>query len=78
VWVREQTGALTCAQFYREPKAALKNKLIKRKRKKKVLMAHACNPSYSGGRDQEDQGSKPAWGSSSLDHILKKPITKKG
>jgi hypothetical protein len=25
-----------------------------------VLMAHACNPSYSGGRDQEDQGSKPA------------------
>jgi hypothetical protein len=24
-----------------------------------VLVAHACNPSYSGGRDQEDQGSKP-------------------
>jgi hypothetical protein len=22
-------------------------------------MAHACNPSYSGGRDQEDRGSKP-------------------
>jgi hypothetical protein len=22
--------------------------------------AHTCNPSYSGGRDQEDQGSKPA------------------
>jgi hypothetical protein len=21
---------------------------------------HTCNPSYSGGRDQEDQGSKPA------------------
>jgi hypothetical protein len=23
-------------------------------------LAHAYNPSYSGGRDQEDQGSKPA------------------
>jgi hypothetical protein len=27
-----------------------------------VLVAHACNPSYSGGRDQEDPGSKPAQG----------------
>jgi hypothetical protein len=26
-----------------------------------VLVAHACNPSYSEGRDQEDFGSKPAW-----------------
>jgi hypothetical protein len=24
-----------------------------------VLVAHACNPSYSGGRDQEDHSSKP-------------------
>jgi hypothetical protein len=24
-------------------------------------MAHAYNPSYSGGRDQEDGGSKTAW-----------------
>jgi hypothetical protein len=23
-------------------------------------VAHACNPSYSGGRDQEDRGLKPA------------------
>jgi hypothetical protein len=22
-------------------------------------VAHTCNPSYSGGRDQEDLGSKP-------------------
>jgi hypothetical protein len=30
-----------------------------------ALMAHACNPSYySGGRDQEDRGSKPAWANS--------------
>jgi hypothetical protein len=29
------------------------------------LMACAYSPSYSGGRDQKDQGSKPAWGNSS-------------
>jgi hypothetical protein len=34
-------------------------------------MAHACNPSYSGGRGQEDLGSKPAWANSSLDPIMK-------
>jgi hypothetical protein len=28
-------------------------------------VAHACNPSDSGGRDQEDHGSKPAWANSS-------------
>jgi hypothetical protein len=27
-------------------------------------MTHACNPSYSGGRDLEDQGSNPAWANS--------------
>jgi hypothetical protein len=27
----------------------------------KALVAHACNPSYSGGSNQEDRGSKPAW-----------------
>jgi hypothetical protein len=35
------------------------------------------NPSYSGGRDQEDQGSKPARANSSRDPSSKKPITKK-
>jgi hypothetical protein len=38
-------------------------------------VAHTCNPSYSGGRHQEDHGSKPA--NSSQDPISKKPITKK-
>jgi hypothetical protein len=27
-----------------------------------ALVAHACNPCYSGGRDQEDRDSKPAQG----------------
>jgi hypothetical protein len=26
------------------------------------MVAHACNPSYLGGRDQEDHGLKPAPG----------------
>jgi hypothetical protein len=38
-------------------------------------VAHACNPSYSGGRDQEDQGSKLAWANSFCSK--KKKITKK-
>jgi hypothetical protein len=42
-----------------------------------ALVAHACNPSYSGGRDQEDHGSKPAPANSSQNPILKKPITKR-
>jgi hypothetical protein len=25
-----------------------------------IKMAHASNPSYSGGRDQEDRGSRPS------------------
>jgi hypothetical protein len=40
-------------------------------------VVHACNPSYSGGREQEDGGLKPAWANSSRDSIWKKPITKK-
>jgi hypothetical protein len=37
----------------------------------------AYNPSYSGGRDQEDQGSKPALANSTQDPILKKIHHKK-
>jgi hypothetical protein len=40
-------------------------------------VAHACNPSYSGGRAQEDHGSKPAQVNSLRDPILKIPITKR-
>jgi hypothetical protein len=34
-------------------------------------VAQTCNPSYSGGRDQEDCGSKPARANSLWDPILK-------
>jgi hypothetical protein len=43
-----------------------------------VPVAHACNPSYSEGKDQEDRSSKPAWVNTSSAPILKKTITKKG
>jgi hypothetical protein len=39
-------------------------------------MAHACNPSYAGGRDQEDRDLKPAQANSLQDPISKNPITK--
>jgi hypothetical protein len=47
---------------------------------RRAAVAHAYSPSYSGGRDQEDPGLKPAWANSSWDPILKKKklITKKG
>jgi hypothetical protein len=37
-----------------------------------ALVAHACNLSYSGGRDQEHLGSNPAWANSLQDLISKK------
>jgi hypothetical protein len=43
----------------------------------RVLEAHTCNPSYSGGRDQEDQGSKPA-GQIVLETLSQKTLHKKG
>jgi hypothetical protein len=43
-----------------------------------VPVAHAYNPSYSGGRDQEDLSSKPAQENSSQDLYLKKTHHNKG
>jgi hypothetical protein len=44
-------------------------------------VAHTCNPSYSGGIDQEDCGLKPAQTNSSMRPYLKKrkkTFTEKG
>jgi hypothetical protein len=42
-----------------------------------MLVAHSCNnPSYSGDRDQEDQGSKQTLANSSQDPISKNPSQK--
>jgi hypothetical protein len=37
-------------------------------------VAHACNPSYSGGRDQEDHVPKPAQANSLQDPISKRVV----
>jgi hypothetical protein len=42
----------------------------------RVSVAHTCNPSYSGDRDQEACGLKPAQANSLRDPFLKKIITK--
>jgi hypothetical protein len=39
---------------------------------------HVCNPTYSGGRDQEICSLKPALANNSWDPILKMPNTIKG
>jgi hypothetical protein len=38
-------------------------------------VAHTCNPSYSGGRDQEDHSLKRGWANSLRDPISKIPNT---
>jgi hypothetical protein len=40
-------------------------------------VAHTCNPSYSGGRDQEDCGLKSSWANSSRNPISKNPSQKR-
>jgi hypothetical protein len=42
------------------------------------LVAHACNPIYSGGRDQEDHSSKPTQTNSSTRPYLEKALSKNG
>jgi hypothetical protein len=42
-----------------------------------MLVAHACNPSYSGGRVQEDRGWRSGW-ANSLRSYLEKNNHKKG
>jgi hypothetical protein len=51
-------------------------KYSEKRSNKPGLVAHTCNPSYSGGRDQEDRGSYPACGNSSARPYLEKPFTK--
>jgi hypothetical protein len=46
--------------------------------KGQVLVAHACNPSYSGGRDQEDRGLKAAQANVLRDSTQKNSSHKKG
>jgi hypothetical protein len=48
------------------------------KRKKPGMVAHICNSSYSGGRDEEDHSSNTALANSLRDPTSKIPNTKQG
>jgi hypothetical protein len=54
------------------------NSPVKRYKVCWVPMAHVCNPSNSGVKDQEDHGSKPAWANSSARLYLETPFIKIG
>jgi hypothetical protein len=54
----------------------LAEKTEKKHKPSQAPVAHACNPSYSGDRDQEDLSSKPARANSWRDPISKIPNTK--
>jgi hypothetical protein len=43
-----------------------------------ALVAHACDLSSSGHRDQEDHSSKPAWANSSMRPCFEKTVHQKG
>jgi hypothetical protein len=47
------------------------NKRTKNRGRVQVLVAHAYNPSYSAGGDQEDWGSKLPMANSSQDYLKK-------
>jgi hypothetical protein len=49
---------------YFHPEIPFRNYLRELTQKKKRglgMVAHTCNPNYIGGRDWEDENSKPAW-----------------
>jgi hypothetical protein len=52
--------------------ASFKNEIIGQ-----VLVAHACNTTYSGGKYQKDCSSKPALGKLFERPYLEKTITKR-
>jgi hypothetical protein len=62
---REMERKTQSASFHgRSPQPTLGPRTQSGQRKtmnSRELVAPACNPSYSGGRDQEDRGSKPVW-----------------
>jgi hypothetical protein len=63
-WV-ENGGHLTAAETHTQQVTTTVTQILKIIHFGWVPVAHACNPSYSGVRDQDDLGSKPAWANSS-------------
>jgi hypothetical protein len=51
---------------------------IKKITKSQAPVAHSCNSSYSGSKDQEDRSLKPAQANSSVRPYLKNTLHKNG
>jgi hypothetical protein len=66
------------ASHLRQRYYSISNAILKSTFKTGHSPEHACNLSYSGGRDQEDPSSKSAQVNSSRDPIWKIPNTKMG
>jgi hypothetical protein len=84
--VRTQTPGCCCVCSHQKKglenlpmslRGQVQDVLWNKRKLSQVLVAHACNPSYSAGRDQEDHSSKPAWTNSSRDPISKNPSQKR-
>jgi hypothetical protein len=72
-------GLQTCITIPRHSISLIQKwNTLSKNRNYQALVTHACNPTYSGGRNQEDCSSKPAQANSSHNPISKKPFTKKG
>jgi hypothetical protein len=57
---------------------SLHNCLFSDLKKNLALVAHDCNPSYSGSRDNEDNILRPAWANTLRDPISKNTQHKAG
>jgi hypothetical protein len=53
--------SIHCKNIQQLPKETTLLKLQQKSTTGQALVTHACNPSYLGGRDQEDQDSRLAW-----------------
>jgi hypothetical protein len=62
--IREQYKNEYCAFFHKKFEPVRKT-THQKLRESQALVAHTCNPSHSGGRDQEDCHLKPVRANSS-------------
>jgi hypothetical protein len=75
VWLKLNMHKHSCLTSQRNLKSVFLHNNYKNPQSQ-VPVAPACNPIYSGGRDQEDGSSEPAWVTSSWEPISKIPNTK--
>jgi hypothetical protein len=72
-WLKWQSTCLASTRSWAQCQVLPKKKKKTHKKSGQEPMVHACNLSYSGGRDQEDHCSKPDQASISRDPISKIP-----